>query len=250
MVLLFKSKAWGDASSAAYTIEVALDRMEPTSSSLFTQMSSSNMVILKRGPSFWAPWKGATLFRVNSMALVFIERQNCKIQIHYYCNLPVPLWDVYDTDLVWLPYLLSSFTDHLIACCLILWQNVGLVRVSVCVSWCVSVCVCVLHPLSHPLLYLCVSLFCFGLKEAETITICTIGTGLPLQYSFWVQNTAAFFIHGRKKQENRSRIYGCPISLRFLGIILRVLRLEFMYTKFTLQISFKHFWSRGGGRGE
>jgi hypothetical protein len=68
-----------------------------------------------------------------------------------------------------------------------MWGLCVSVCACVCVCVCVCLCVCVLHPLSHPLLYLCVSLFCFGLKEAETITICTIGTGLPLQYIFLVQ---------------------------------------------------------------
>jgi hypothetical protein len=42
-------------------------------------------------------------------------------------------------------------------------------------------------------------------------------------------------------------------SLRFLGIILRVLRLEVFYTMFTLQTSFKLLflggWGVGGGGG-
>ncbi len=71
--------------------------------------------------------------------------------------------------------------------------------VSVCACVCVCVCVCPPSSLSSSPLPVCVSLFCFGLKEAETITICTKGTGLPVQYTFRVHNTAAFFFHGRKK---------------------------------------------------
>jgi hypothetical protein len=39
------------------------------------------------------------------------------------------------------------------------------------------------------------------------------------------------------------------MSLKFLGIILEVLRNEFLYTMFTLQTSSNHFCSGGGGGG-
>jgi hypothetical protein len=47
----------------------------------------------------------------------------------------------------------------------------------------------------------------------------------------------------------RSRFYERTISLRFLGIILRVFRLEVPYTMFTLPNQFKSTFARGGGGG-
>ncbi len=46
-----------------------------------------------------------------------------------------------------------------------------------------------------------------------------------------------------------SRIHERTISLRFLGIILRVLRLEVSYTMFTFQTIFKPLLLMGGGVG-
>ncbi len=51
----------------------------------------------------------------------------------------------------------------------------------------------------------------------------------------------------RGKVHHWGRIHGRTISLRFLGIILRVLRLMFPYTMFTLQTSFKLLLLKGGG---
>jgi hypothetical protein len=45
----------------------------------------------------------------------------------------------------------------------------------------------------------------------------------------------------------RTQIHERTISLRFLGIILRVLRLEIPYTMFTLQTSFQPLLLKGGG---
>jgi hypothetical protein len=50
--------------------------------------------------------------------------------------------------------------------------------------------------------------------------------------------------------EPRSRIHERSLSLSFLGIILRVLRLEVLYTMFTLKTSFKALLLGGGGEGE
>ena len=50
-------------------------------------------------------------------------------------------------------------------------------------------------------------------------------------------------------QLHRGRIHERTISLTFLGIILRVLRLEVSYTMFTLQTSFKPLLLKGWGGG-
>jgi hypothetical protein len=50
--------------------------------------------------------------------------------------------------------------------------------------------------------------------------------------------------------EPRSRIHESTISLRFLCIILRILRLDALTTIFTLQTSFKPFLLGEGGEGE
>jgi hypothetical protein len=44
-----------------------------------------------------------------------------------------------------------------------------------------------------------------------------------------------------------NRIHQRTVSMRFLSIILRVLRYEVSYTMFTLQTSFKPLLLRGGG---
>ncbi len=82
--------------------------------------------------------------------------------------------------------LLSSFTDHLIACCLILWQNVGLVCLCVCL--CVCLYVCPPSSLSSSPLPVCQPLLFWSQRGWNHNNLYTIGTGFPLQYKFWVPN--------------------------------------------------------------
>ncbi len=61
--------------------------------------------------------------------------------------------------------------------------------------------------------------------------------------------SVVFFIYASSKKI-RSRIHEHTISLRFLGIILRVIIFEVsIYTMFTLQTSFKLLLLKEGGGG-
>jgi hypothetical protein len=103
--------------------------------------------------------------------------------------------------------------------------------------------------------YLLMSIFTTGfcLISPKILTIYNsyvCGGGGEISKQARLKYEAYTCVHTKEnKKHNRSRIHERTISLRFLSIILRVLRLRFPYTMFTLQTSLKPLLLKTGGGG-